>query len=63
MKKLKMYNIVIENQGLEMGLEATSKQQAIEKVILMYKDLHDIDLKESDILEIYQVIPRKYKGE
>ena len=60
---MKMFNIVVKDQGVSLGLEAQSKEEAIEQIILQYQDLWQIKITEKDILEIYQVIPRKYKGE
>jgi hypothetical protein len=60
---MKMFNIVVKSQGVSLGLEARSKAKAIEQIILQYQDLWQIKITEKDILEIYQVIPRKYKGE
>jgi hypothetical protein len=57
-----MFNIVVKGHGLNLGLEAKSKKEAIELIILQYKDLWQIDINESDIVNIYQVITRKYKG-
>jgi hypothetical protein len=44
-----------------MGLEANSKKDAIELIILQYKDWYAIDIDESDIIFIYQVKPSKYQ--
>jgi hypothetical protein len=60
---MKMFNIVVKGQGVSLGLEARSKAKAIEQIILQYQDLWQIKITEKDILEIYQVIPRKYKGQ
>ena len=60
---MKMFNIVVKGQGVSLGLEARSKTEAIEQIILQYQDLWQIKITEKDILEIYQVIPRKYKVE
>ena len=57
-----MYNIVVKGHGLNLGMEATSKREAIELIILQYKDWYDIDIDESDIIDIYQVKPSKYQG-
>ena len=57
-----MFNIEVKGHGLNLGLEAKSKKEAIELIILQYKDLWQIDINESDIIDIYQVITRKYKG-
>jgi hypothetical protein len=59
---MKMFNIVVKGQGVSLGLEARSKAEAIEQIILQYQDLWQIKITEKDILKIYQVIPRKYKG-
>ena len=60
---MKMFNIVIKGQGISLGLEARSKKEAIELIILQYQDLWQIDIKPSDILDIYQVEPSKYRGQ
>jgi hypothetical protein len=60
---MKMFNIVVKGHGINLGLEARSKKEAIQDIILQYQDWWDIKISEKDILEIYQVIPRKYKGE
>jgi hypothetical protein len=60
---MKMFNIVVKGHGINLGLEARSKKEAIQDIILQYQDWWDIKITEKDILEIYQVIPRKYKGE
>lgn len=63
---MKMFNIVINEKGqavVNLGLEARSKAEAIEQIILQYWDLWRIKITEKDILDIYQVIARKYKGE
>jgi hypothetical protein len=60
---MKMFNIVVKGHGINLGLEARSKKEAIQHIILQYQDWWDIKISEKDILEIYQVIPRKYKGE
>jgi hypothetical protein len=60
---MKMFNIVVKGHGLNLGLEANSKKEAIELVILQYQDLWQIDINESDIIDIYQVKPSKYKGQ
>ena len=57
-----MFNIVVKGHGLNLGLEAKSKKEAIALIILQYQDLWQIDINESDIIDIYQVITRKYKG-
>jgi hypothetical protein len=44
-----------------MGLEAKSKKDAIELIILQYKNLYLIDIDESDIILVYQVKPSKYQ--
>jgi hypothetical protein len=59
---MKMFNIIVKGQGISLGLEARSKVEAIEQIILQYEDLWQIKITEKDILEIYQVIPTKYKG-
>ena len=59
-----MFNIVVKNSPydiLNMGLEANSKKDAIELIILQYKDWYAIDIDESDIIFIYQVKPSKYQ--
>ena len=58
-----MFNIVVKGHGINLGLEARNKKEAIQDIILQYQDWWDIKISEKDILEIYQVIPRKYKGE
>jgi hypothetical protein len=60
---MKMFNIVVKGHGINLGLEARNKKEAIQDIILQYQDWWDIKISEKDILEIYQVIPRKYKGE
>jgi hypothetical protein len=57
-----MFNIEVKGHGLNLGLEAKSKKEAIALIILQYQDLWQIDINESDIIDIYQVITRKYKG-
>jgi len=59
---MKMFNIEVKGHGLNLGIEAKSKKEAIELIILQYQDLWQIDINESDIINIYQVITRKYKG-
>ena len=59
---MKMFNIEVKGHGLNLGLEAKSKKEAIALIILQYQDLWQIDINESDIIDIYQVITRKYKG-
>jgi hypothetical protein len=59
---MKMFNILVKGHGINLGLEARSKKEAIQDIILQYQDWWDIKITEKDILEIYQVIPRKYKG-
>jgi hypothetical protein len=59
---MKMFNIIVKGQGISLGLEARSKVEAIEQIILQYEDLWQIKITQKDILEIYQVTPRKYKG-
>ena len=57
-----MFNIVVKGHGLNLGLEAKSKKDAIEVIILQYQDLWQIDINEIDIIDIYQVKPSKYQG-
>lgn len=59
---MKMFNIVVKGYDLNLGLEATSKKRAIELNILQYEDWYDIDIDESDIIDIEEVKPSKYKG-
>ena len=58
---MKMFNIVIKGHGLNLGIEAKSNKEAIELIILQYQDLWQIDIDESDIIDIYQVKPSKYE--
>ena len=60
---MKMFNIVVKGQGISLGLEARSKAKAIEQIILQYWDLWRIKITEKDILDIYQVVATKHKGE
>jgi len=54
-KYMKMFNAVIKGQGIDLGIEAKSKKDAIELLILKYEDLWQIKITEKDIIEIYQV--------
>ena len=60
---MKMFNIVVKGHGLNLGLEATSKKDAIALIILQYQDLYQVHIDESDIIDIYQVKPSKYQGQ
>jgi hypothetical protein len=60
---MKIFNIVVKGHGLNLGLEASSKKDAIELIILQYEDLYQVHIDESDIIDIYQVKPSKYKGQ
>jgi hypothetical protein len=60
-----MFNIVVKNSPydiLNMGLEASSKKDAIKLIILQYQDWYQLNINESDIIDIYQVKPSKYQG-
>ena len=46
-----------------MGIEAKSKKDAIELIILQYEDLYQVHIDQSDIILVYQVKPSKYKGQ
>jgi hypothetical protein len=50
-----MFNIEVKGHGLNLGIEAKSKKEAIELIILQYQDLWQIDINESDIIDIYQM--------
>jgi hypothetical protein len=58
-----MFNIEVKGHGLNLGIEAKSKKKAKELIILQYQDLWQIDINESDIIDIYQVKPSKYQGQ
>jgi hypothetical protein len=58
-----MFNIVVKGHGLNLGLEAKNKKEAIELIILQYQDLYQVHINESDIIDIYQVKPSKYRGQ
>jgi hypothetical protein len=59
--KVKIFNIVVKGHGLNLGLEAKSKKEATELIILQYQDLYQVHINKSDIIDIYQVKPSKYK--
>ena len=58
---MKMFNIEVKGHGLNLGIEAKSKKDAIELIILQYQDLYQVHIDESDIIDINQVKPSKYK--
>jgi uncharacterized protein YlxP (DUF503 family) len=59
---MKMFNITIKGHGINLGIESKNKKDAIKSIILQYKDWYNIDITESDIVDIYKVVVRKYKG-
>ena len=56
-----MFNIIVNGHGFNLGIEAKSKKEAIALIILQYQDLWQIDIDESNIIDIYQVKPSKLK--
>ena len=60
---MKMFNIIVKGHGLNLGIEAKSKKEAIALIILQYQDFWQIDINESDIIDIYQVKPSKHRGQ
>ena len=60
---MKMFNIVVKGHGFNLCIEAKSKKEAIALIILQYQDFWQIDINESDIIDIYQVKPSKHRGQ
>jgi hypothetical protein len=58
---MKMFNIEVKGHGLNLGIEARSKKEAISLIILQYQDIYQVNIDENDIIDIYQVIKTKYK--